>query len=364
MLNLPDLIQAVQTNCDISDANHAGDYTLCTYLLKMREFYRWEHEIPYFHQVPQHDLGEWLTAREQHWDEVESRALVPLPLANGAVDPFDGEAVNRELLPLGYVYSAGYGRFQKPLFFLGNLLERREHNGFTILRSSCEYAREIAAPPAMLQGKTIFVREESARRFVWEKYDEAHWHKPDSALHRAIEHYDFSERAAGLERMTADAIDIMMLHELGEGLVGESLGEQWHALLDGLARSRAELVARAARDHLADCRCTLPALIQRKSAASLHFYFANFDGVRKELFGDLATAYRQWRETQNWEALLKAVNDSYRRWLEIAQGFIAAYRTDPLQARTAMEQQLPAESCGLKRPNESPRSDDPQISRQ
>ena len=35
-----DLIQTVQRNCHIADARHAGDYTLCVYLLKMREFYR------------------------------------------------------------------------------------------------------------------------------------------------------------------------------------------------------------------------------------------------------------------------------------------------------------------------------------
>ncbi|HSP01523.1 MAG TPA: hypothetical protein VLN90_08695, partial [Thioalkalivibrio sp.] len=38
---LSDLRQSVQRNCDIADARHAGNDTLCTYLLKMREFYRW-----------------------------------------------------------------------------------------------------------------------------------------------------------------------------------------------------------------------------------------------------------------------------------------------------------------------------------
>lgn len=39
------LIKTVQKNCDIADARHAGDYTLCVYLLKMREMYRWEQGI-------------------------------------------------------------------------------------------------------------------------------------------------------------------------------------------------------------------------------------------------------------------------------------------------------------------------------
>ncbi len=36
------LARAVQTNCDIADAHHAADMTLCVYLLQMREYFRWE----------------------------------------------------------------------------------------------------------------------------------------------------------------------------------------------------------------------------------------------------------------------------------------------------------------------------------
>jgi len=36
------LVEAVRRNCHIADARHAREMTLCTYLLEMREFYRWE----------------------------------------------------------------------------------------------------------------------------------------------------------------------------------------------------------------------------------------------------------------------------------------------------------------------------------
>lgn len=117
MPDLPGILSAVQKNCDISDARHAGDYTLCTYLLKMREYYRWEHDLSYFVPVPQDDLGTWLTAREQMWNELETLPMTPVPMGSGLADPFDSESINRELVPSGYVYSAGYGRFNKPLVF-------------------------------------------------------------------------------------------------------------------------------------------------------------------------------------------------------------------------------------------------------
>lgn len=337
MRNFPDIVGAIQTNCDISDARHAGDYTLCTYLLKMREYYRWENELSYFLPVPQDDLGIWLTAREQMWENMETIPLASVPLKDGPADPFDIDSINRDLVPRGYVYSAGYGRFNKPLFFLGRLLKQEQRQGFTILLSSCEYARELAAPPAMLRGRTIFARRESARRFVWEKIDEWRWQKRDNAMRRALACYGFAENECTLDRITDDALRVMILHEIGEGLVGESLGDAWHSLMIGLARSRAELIARAVRDHLADCRCTLPALLERNDCASLHFYFANLDGLRRELFLDLQSAYHHWVEDGDQRPLQGAVARGAEYWFNVAQSLIDTYKRDPERVRVSVE---------------------------
>jgi hypothetical protein len=143
--NLPELAHAVQRNCDISDARYAGEYGMCTFLLKMREYYRWENELPFAHALPRNELGDWLSAREARWSEIEAEDFAPLPLASGALDPLAADRANRELLPQGLVYSAGYGRFAKPVFFLGKLERVEERAGLTVLVSSCEYARELAA---------------------------------------------------------------------------------------------------------------------------------------------------------------------------------------------------------------------------
>ena len=48
----PELVHSVQRNCHIADAHHAREATLCNYLLEMREFYRWEHEVPLARPLP------------------------------------------------------------------------------------------------------------------------------------------------------------------------------------------------------------------------------------------------------------------------------------------------------------------------
>ncbi len=338
MLDFPQFESVVQRNCDISDARHAGDYGLCTFLLKMREYYRWENELPFARPLPKDELGDWLNTREQLWDSIEADNFAPLPLTRGELDPFDADAANRELLPQGYVYSAGYGRFQKPMFFLGRLLRIETRAGFTILVSSCEYARELAAPPAMLQGRTIFLRQESARRYLWEKIEEWQWRKQDNAMARALASYHFmTDTESALERMAENEIETMILHEVGEARAGELLGDAWHELLRLVARTKAEPIARAVRDLLADCLSTLPGLLTRSNLPALHFYFATFDAPRRQLFPQAMLAYEHFLKHGDLDRLAQVTRDGKDRWLAVARNLLAQCESDAAGCRAAIE---------------------------
>ncbi len=324
MRNLRRLESAVQRNCDISDARHAGDYGLCTFLLKMREYYRWEQELPFTRSLPKDELGDWLSAREQAWNRIEADEFMPLPLARGELDPFDADAANRELLPQGCVYSAGYGRYRKPMFFLGRLLRVEERAGFTILISSSEYARELAAPPAMLQGRTIYLRLESVRRYLWEKIEEWQWRKQDNAMARALASYDFiADTEAALQRMADNEMETMILHEVGEAMAGELLGAPWREMALSASRTRSEPVVRAVRDLLADCLSTLPGLLARGNLPALHFYFATFDAPRRQLFPEALDAYEHYLRVGVLDRLGEVARDGRERWLATARELLA-----------------------------------------
>jgi len=339
MRNLQRLAATVQRNCDISDARYAGDYGLCTFLLKMREYYRWENDLPLSRTLPKHEIGDWLATREQMWDRIEADAFAPLPLACGALDPFDAVAANRELVPQGCVYGAGYGRFHKPVFFLGRLLRAEQRARYTVLVSSCEYARELAAPPAMLQRRTIFVRLESVRRYLWEKIEEWQWRKQDNAMARALAGYDFmTDTEAALQRMADNEMETMILHELGEAMAGELLGEAWGAMALQLARTRSEPVARAVRDLLADCLSTLPGLLERANLPALHFHFATFDAPRRQLFPQALEAYGHLLRHGTVDRLWQVARDGKERWLATARELLAL---NPAAREAAMQALLP-----------------------
>ena len=324
MRNFPQLESAVQWNCDISDARYAGDYGVCTFLLKMREYFRWENELPFAAVLPRDQLGDWLASREQRWNAIETEPFRPLPLACGEVGPLAADAANRELLPQGLVYSAGYGRFQKPVFFLGRLARVESRCGYTILISSCEYARELAAPPAMLQGRTIFVRQESVRRYLWEKIEEWRWRKQDNAMARALASYDFiTDTEAALARMTDNEMETMILHELGEAMAGELLGEAWSDMVLAMTRPRSEQAVRTVRDLLADCLSTLPGLIERANVPALHFYFATFDAPSRQLFPQAHEAYEHFLRGGTLDSLRQVVGEGKERWLDVARKLLA-----------------------------------------
>ncbi len=319
------LCRRVQTNCDIADARHAGALTLCVYLLKMREYFRWEMGLDFTAPLPNEAVGRWIQEREERWEELGEESYRPVSIQGRAYDPFDTEGINRALLPEGYVYSAGLGLHKAPHFFLGRLLGEQGRGDYRIYEAREECARDLAAPPAMALGRTIFVRRESLRRMLWERLQEWRWSRQDNALGEALRCYPFDDDLeSALDAMTDCEAKTVILHEIGEVEVGRELGEDWHDLLHALPRGAAELGLRAVRDHWADCQVTLPALLEEGNRAALLFYRAGLTAMRRQLFPDLVEALDHWREAHDERGLLQAVDRGRAHWEKTARQLLRA----------------------------------------
>jgi hypothetical protein len=347
--NLSALIDTVQKNCTIADARHARDMTMCTFLLEMREYYRWEMEIPYGARLPKDELGDWLNARESLWDTVEEENFVPLPLNEAGIDPFEADDINRALIPLGLVYSSGLGYFRKPHFVLAELKRAEVREGDQVLVAGCEYARDLIAPPAAMRDGAIFLRMDAVRRLLWNKYEEWQWKEKDTALGRAFAHYDFErDIERGLDRMAEAESEAMILHEIGEARAESLLGKDWNMMLGQLTSRHAELLARAVRDHLADCLMTLPTLLERDAIGSLHFYLANLSGLRRALFPALPQAYESWLDNRDTTRLARVVKAAEAHWLDTARRLTTVYHRDPVQGDAQINALAGGDLAGLK----------------
>ncbi len=336
-MDIPRLIDNVQHNCHISDARHAGNYTLCVYLLKMREFYRWEHQFSFSEKLSTDDIGQWLTNRETLWDKIENEDYHQLQIASVEHDPFDSQAINQKILAQNLVYSGGYGVKDKPHFFLADLEKKQHINDYTIYISGKEYARDLTSPPAMSQHKTIYIRRESFKRLIWERTDEWRWNKPENAMAKAIRCYDFdNDLENALSSMTDNELDAAVLHEIGEIQAGEKLAG-WHQMMSDITFTQAEIMARAVRDHYADTLHTLPTLIENNNQASIHFYFANLTNMRKHIFPSLMTAYERWCQNNNINIIKQTATASVDHWQNIALQMLALHQQDAGQCSVKIE---------------------------
>jgi len=333
------LVETVRANCQVSDALHARNMTMCTYLLEMRELYRWEHGYTLDALLPRADVGAWLSEREGLWDVIEHTGYRPLPVDGDFVDPYATETVNRKLIPQGWVYGAGVGRFGKPQFFLAQLEREERRDGVRVLVAGREHARDLAPAPAALRADTIYVRTDPLRRLIWERAELWNRRGAGGALRAALDACGFAdEPMSALEAMADTETETLILHELGERAVGERLSPAWERMLEGFAERRAELFARAARDHLADCTVTLPALLARGTSSSIHLWFAGLEGMRRELFPRLRGAYDAWLQGDDGRALGAAAEAGSVHWRRVCDDVLALAASKGTHAERAIEE--------------------------
>ena len=319
------LARSIQHNCNISDARFAGNYTMCVYLLKMREYFRWEMAQDFGSSLAGNDVGKWLSEREQLWSDIEHQDYANLELGGESFDPFHAEQINGRLLDHGLVYSAGIGQKSKPHFFLADLVEHQQHDDYRIYVAAREHARDLTSPPAMSQDRTIYIRRESFKRMVWEKIEQWRWNKPQNAMAHAIACYDFdTDLHRALDQMTDHELDSAILHEIGEIRASKHL-RGWDSMMADLMFTQAEIMARAVRDHLADAISTLPVLVENHQEASIHFYVANLTNMRKHIFPSLIAAYDDWLETGDISKLQRLIDDSRDHWKNIGHEMLALY---------------------------------------
>jgi len=306
---------------------------MCVYLLKMREYYRWEQQQHFTDKLSAKKIGNWLSRREALWETLEHRDYQPLLLRTNSFDPFESDRINHILVPDGLVYSGGYGIKSKPHFFLARLEQHKQYNGYNIYISGCEYARDLSSPPAMSHNQTIYIRRESFKRLLWERIEEWRWNQPKNAMARAIACYPFDDdQNAALDAMTNNEIKATILHEIGEIQAGKMLPD-WQAMMNDISFTPAEIIARAVRDHFADTLHTLPELLTDQNTgtnqqANIHFYFSNLTAMRKHIYPSLMEAYQQWCKNGNIDQLHKNIAAGKKHWQKLAIEILALYQNN------------------------------------
>ena len=338
-MDLELITETVQKNCDLVDARHGQDYGLCIYLLKMRDYYRWQNRIPLHIDLVNDEIHSWIAKIEAYWDEINEDPFRHMKINGQYLNPFHTGQINDLLNPNGLVYSGGLGYGSIPLFFLAKLETQEKRSGFNILISGEEYARGLFGPPALFFENNIFIRREALQYFLWSRYDEWLFSMRDNDLGKAVNHYSFKDNPQkAIKEITENELETVIQHEIGEGLLEKEFKHYWRDMIVDFVHTKTEILLRAVRDLAADCTTTLPYLLEKKFEPSLNLYFAGFTDMRKELFPSLYASFKTWQKSKDYSMLIDLSEKGKTYWLNVGKKIIDIYKADGAKARQAIDE--------------------------
>ena len=317
VIGLNNIVNQVLQNCCICDSRHAGLYSVCGLGLRLRDLYKWEKGLDPWIEREATEILEWIGDKEEEWDKVVSEDFVQITILGTNYGPFDVLGINAVLEPYGLFYGAGYAHSLKPTFFLATLEDKKGIDGCTVYILGRELARDLLTVPALSQDNCILIRKESAKLFLWNQIFFTRKSGRDAlrfALEdRGVKWQDPKDLHRNLERISEDEIETYIYHELGE--IRETIFDRdiWREIIAAFPHTPIELLARTVKDLLADTNehGTLPYIARERKTASLGFYVAFLDGLRKELSLDLVKAFGTFTQTRNWQVIEQAIYDSF-----------------------------------------------------
>jgi hypothetical protein len=358
---MEELIPQVILNCNISDARYWGFHSTCGLLLRLREQYRFESGMKPWEKAETGDIARWIGQREALWKEVEGMDFSPIRIGGGQYGPFEAAEINgaiRRQCGDGLLYGAGYGVFGKPVFFVADLEDSHELEGYEVYVSGREYARDLSLHPAMLQGRTVLARKEIIKLLIWEKYEES-LGKREGALREAFSSYGLEppaqagrrpdDRAAyeKVEEIASSELPFYIYHEVGEAVEGERLGPGWTAMLASILPSRASAYARAVKDVMADNseKGALRRIADQRNRGALAFHVVFLSGLRRVMSREVLEAYEGFAKA-GWEGIEKARAACYLRAKAVAAELLGIYEAGegPETMEAAVQEKL--KQCG------------------
>ena len=328
------LEKQIKLNCTISDAHFWGYYSICGLLLRLRELYRNERCLMPWDEIPRSDISDWIASTEAQWKVLEHQPLELLKIGEVLYDPFEVDRLNDLLSDHGLVYGGGYGRFNKPTFFLARLLGTAERGDYRIYYAGRELCRDLSTSVAMLQGRCIFMRFDSLKILLWDKLQELRSRKFGGVLGEAfascgIESLSVSPEVLSpkIDSLAHRLSDLFILHELGEAFEDDD-ADEWLSILSNNQDRVTEFYVRGVKDLLADTseKGPLKWVTDTMDIRLLKFYMVFMDGIRKEIFPEMLTAFQNFMEKGEWSLIEHARMKGYEKARDLRGHILRLWR--------------------------------------
>jgi hypothetical protein len=317
MINTDHITQQVLNNCDISDAKHAGIYSICGLALRLRDLFKWEKHLDPWVEKDSAEILEWIGFKEELWTILDEREYHRLLVNGKSFDPFDTKKINNLLALHGILYGAGFAHGLKPTFFLAVIDKKMTINNIDVFVLGQELARDLLTLPALSQDGQVLFRKDSAKLFFW---DQLFYLKKSGqpflgyALEKCgIEKTDSKSLQHHLNSLLDFYQSTYIYHEIGEIKDADFDRNIWREIIAAYPQSIVEYFTRTIKDLLADTNAygTLHHIIQEHKDISLGLYAAFSDGLARSLFPELRASFRNFSKSGDWEEIKKAVFMGY-----------------------------------------------------
>ncbi|WP_291323287.1 Sfum_1244 family protein [Desulfonatronospira sp.] len=335
-IDIASIKNQVQFNCHISDANYSGTFSLCMLLLRMRNLYKWEMDIPPWREPPRDELLKWVENRENMWQELEGRTARALEINGHSLDSMEASDVNARLGGTDLYYGAGLATGMKPSYLLGRLVESRCQEGMHVCIVDAELARDIFSVPLMRQGSEIVGRRRAMATLLWDEIMELRTSSSMALafafdchglnLHRVRKQPSLQKE--GFMRVVNFELETWVYHEIGESLVDAFPGDLWQRIVSEQAGTLVEFFARAVRDLLADTHPggLLGHIVGAGKSSSLGFYAALTRPMSRVIYPEIVPAVQDFMHTFDWKAIEEARQAGYKRGLKMAMKLSEIYQ--------------------------------------
>jgi hypothetical protein len=317
------ILPVIRRNCDIANARHSGHFSLCGLFLRMKDHYNWENKKPPWNPTVKDQLLTWIDQKETLWMNCLDSSFEPIRINGRSFNCLNNHKINQFLTPVGIYYGSGFGRGLQPTFFLGTIEEKRRVSGFDVLFLGEDLACDLSLAPAQRQGKTIVVRKDPLRFFLWSKIQEMEKLEREGT-DLALFHYGWDPLRSPdtqLEPIVRSEMETILFHELGEAKDRTFPQSLWRSLLVRFPLSRIELYLRTLKDLLADTHNagTIKQIIREEKAGSLGFYLSNLKGLRRLLFPEMVSAIRAFKNHPDWSPIEQARKKGRERLTALAR---------------------------------------------
>jgi hypothetical protein len=316
---LAPFLEQVRFNCELASHRQSGLFSICGLALRLRDLYKWEHGLGPWEEPDPQEVLEWISKKEEYWEEISHMSYSQLTFEGREFSPFDTEALNLRLMPYHLSYGAGLGEGSDPSFFLGKKERELYVKGCPVTIVGREYARDLVASPAFSKGDRIVIRKEPILFQLWgeiifaTKEDQKTFHL--CLREYGIQDWDLEMIKQRLPAILEDNIGIFIHHEVGEIMDTTLELNNFQSIIRAYQKTFIEYAIRALRDLMADTNeeGRFMWLIKRQDMCGLALSIAILDEFRKKLYKDIIAGFMKLEKESSWDVMLEAIERNRER---------------------------------------------------